>query len=193
VRIGQVSQPPPERPGRYQRTTGGLIGALVVTVLAIGAFVAFRAVNRTDLEVRPDPIDHLAAVAALQDQGMRPVYPSELPSGWVATSVDMPPADQPDWGLGILTDDDTFVGMQQSKDSVDDLLHEYVDENPREGEPVGLPGSLAPTWRSFSDEGGDRALATEVDGWNILVYGSATDADLRTLVATLTTEPLDAS
>ena len=55
-----------EQPGRYQRSTSGMVGALLVTLLAILAFVAFRACNRTDLEVKPDHVDYLAQV------GLRP-------------------------------------------------------------------------------------------------------------------------
>ena len=47
----------------YQRSTSGLVGALVVTLLVIGAFVAFRALTRDELETRP-----VWAVSLLTDQ-----------------------------------------------------------------------------------------------------------------------------
>ena len=68
-----------------------------------------------------------------------------------------------------------------------DLVEEYVDEDAAEGEPIDLPGSLVTTWRTFGDTGGDRAYAAEVDGTTVLVYGSAPDADLQAVVATLST------
>ena len=48
----RVSQP------SYQRSASGLVGALLVTLLVIGAFVAFRALNRDELEVGPEAVDY---------------------------------------------------------------------------------------------------------------------------------------
>ena len=42
-----------ERPGRYERSTSGMVGAMIVTLLVILAFVVFRACNRTDLRSSP--------------------------------------------------------------------------------------------------------------------------------------------
>ena len=39
-----------EQAGRYQRSFSGLIGAIVITLLAIGGFVAVRAFVRDDQE-----------------------------------------------------------------------------------------------------------------------------------------------
>lgn len=174
------------RPGRYPRTTNGLIGSLIVTLLVIGAFVALRALNRNDLEVKPTAIDYLSSVVAAQDSGFDPVYPESLPQGWIATSVDFTPGDRPAWGIGMLTDDETFVGVRQADESLDDLLHTYVDKNPAEGDRIEVTGSVAPTWRTFSDSGGDHAYAAEVAGDTVLVYGSATTADLREVLEDLT-------
>ena len=42
-----------EQPGRYQRSMSGMVGALLVTILAIVAFVGFRAFTGSDLDVKP--------------------------------------------------------------------------------------------------------------------------------------------
>ena len=177
------------RPPRYPRTTNGLIGSLIVTLLAIGGFVAFRALNRDDLEVRPTAVDYLASVNYAREQGLDVVYPPELPQGWMANSVDVVPGDRPAWGIGILTDDEKFVGLRQEDRSLDELLHTYVDENPAEGDPIRVTGSVARTWQSFSAAGGDHAFAAEVGGDTVLVYGSASAGDLRSLLGDLTVAP----
>jgi hypothetical protein len=181
----------PGRPGRYQRTTSGLLASLLATVLAVVGFVGFRALNRDDLEVRPEKVDYLATVEALQLDGSRPVYPAELPDGWLPTSVDVVPGTVAlSWGIGILTDDDLFVGVRQSSQSLPDLLETYVDERAEEGDPVTIASPLATTWRSFSDAGGDHAYAAEVGDQWVLVFGSASEADLQAVVASLTTDPV---
>lgn len=185
-----MSQPAPERPGRYQRSVGGMVGAMVITLLAIGAFVGFRALNRDELEVRPVPVDYRAAVAAAQDSGFTPVYPASLPAGWTVTSADLPRTDPPAWGLGIVTAGGGFVGIRQSSEDLEDLLESQVDPVTTEGDPITVEGSVAPRWRSFSDEGGDRAYAAEVGSRTVLIYGSAPDEELRVLLSRLTTDPL---
>lgn len=180
---GRVS----EQPGRYQRSASGMVGALVILLLAIGAFVAFRALNREELEVRPTEVDYLTAVEAAQSERRRVVYPDALPQGWTATSID---ARGEDWGIGFLTPDD-FAGVQQSARPVDELLATYVDE-----ETVRLPavepgGQLGRSWRAYEDGEGDLAFAATFAEETVLVYGSASREDLLRLAASLTTAPVD--
>jgi hypothetical protein len=48
---------------------------------------------------------------------------------------------------------------------------------------------VARTWRSFTDSGGDRAYAATLGDAEVLVYGSASAADLRRVIELLTTDP----
>lgn len=178
---------PGQRPARYPRTTNGLIGSMIVTLLAIGAFVALRALNREELEVTPEPVDYRAVVANVQGSGFDVVHPTDLPAGWIATSVDFVPGDDPAFGIGMLTDDGEFAGLRQEDAPLDDLLATYVDDEPTEGEELTVTGSVARTWRSFTDSGGDHAYAATLGDDEVLVYGSASAADLRRLIGTLTT------
>lgn len=179
-----------EQPGRYQRSFSGLIGAMIATLLAIGAFVAFRAVTRADIEGGPEPIDYLAQVGYAQDAGVEVVYPASLPEDWIATSVELDQGDRPGWGIGLLTDAGDFVGVRQDADSLEALLEEYVDESAVD-ELTGarVESELGSRWRVFEDDGGDLAYGI-VDGERtVLVYGSASEADLELVVGQLTTEP----
>lgn len=176
--------------GRYQRSLSGMVGALLVTLLAIGAYVGFRALNRDELDVRPEPIALRDAVLAGQDAGVHPVYPDPLPAGWTATSFDVGSPDEPAWGLGLHTDEGRYVGLRREEASLDDLLETYVDENAREGDPVTIAGAVAREWRTWSDERGDTAYVAETGrGW-LLVYGSAPPSQLRAVAESLTEEPV---
>lgn len=190
---GPASGPrPPAAPAtggtaRYQRSTNGLIGALLITLLFIGAFVAFRAVNRDTPDVKPTRVDYLSAVDAAQQSGFKVVYPPTLPTGWIADSIHMVPGDRPAWGLGMLTADGRFAGVRQEDAPLDQLLQIYVDEHPTQGPTVKIDSPVGTKWQSFSDSGGDHAYATELGRDVVLVYGSASPEDLRTLVGDLTT------
>ena len=175
-----------EQPSRYQRSASGMVGALLVTLLAILAFVAFRACNRTDLQVKPDHVDYLAEVGFAQRSGADLVYPSSLPSGWYATSVDFAPGTRPTLGLSMLTAANEYAGLRQSPLSSAQLLTTYVDAHPTAGAPVRLDSGVVRHWDTWTDSGGDTALVARWHHETLMVFGSAPQSDLETLAGSLT-------
>ncbi len=180
-------QPPAGRPGRYQRSTNGLVGALVITVVAILLFVGFRALTRDNPDIKPTRVDYLGAVQGAQATGYRVAYPPSLPKGWLPDSVQVQPSRRGSFSLGMLTAGGKFVGVHQEDADLTELLHTYVDDNPAEGKPVTIDSAVGNRWRTFSDSGGDHAYATELGHQWVLVYGSAPTSDLRRIVSSLTT------
>jgi hypothetical protein len=176
-----------EQAGRYQRSFSGLVGALVVTLVVITAFVVFRALNRDDLDVRPEPVDYLGSVKYIRQSGGSGVYPRTLPSGWVATSASYSPGRNPEWDLGVLTPKDKFVGLHLEDTSVEELVSDYVDKDAIEGDPIQLTSDVATTWRTFTDSGGDYALAAEIADQTLVVFGSADPSEIRDYTASLLT------
>jgi len=163
-----------------------MAGAMVILLLIIGAYVGFRALNRDELEVEPERIDYLAAARFAQESDLTVVYPLTVPEAWKPTSVESRPGDT--WGVGFVTPDG-FAGLHQSDDSVEDLLTTYVGEDAAQLGPVQIDGAETP-WRAYEDSGGDHGFLGEVDGEQVLVYGSAPTADLKRLAGSLTTDPL---
>jgi uncharacterized protein DUF4245 len=183
------------RPGRYQRSPAGMVGALIVTVLVILAFVAFRALNRSDLDVEPQHVDYLAQVKFAQEDatGGRSdlVYPARLPSGWYATHLSFSDsAAAPEIELSMLTADDRYVGFVQSPATVPELLTTYVDPHPQSGPPTRVEGSIARRWQTWTDSGGDTALAARHGKDAVLVFGTVSQDQLERLAASLTTAPV---
>lgn len=180
-----------EQPGRYQRSASGMVGALVVTLLVIGAFVAFRAFSRTDLNARPERVDYLAQVRYAQESGADVVYPAELPSGWYATQVTVTPGSPPGLELSMLTADGQYVGLVQSSEPIAQVLTTYVDPHPVAGRPVTVTGRVVSHWQTWTDTGGDTALAAERGHGStqesLLVFGTVTEAALERLAGSLTT------
>ena len=174
-----------EKPGRYQRSSNGLIGAMIVTLLAIGAFVLVRSLTRDQVEVEREAIDFVAAAEAARGAGFDVVAPSSLPDGWLATAVDLEQTDPPLWGLGILTDDENFVGLRQEDGSVKDLVETNIDEDAIEGELLELDSAVGSTWQTWTDEGGDTGYSIEYGDQTVLVYGSAPADDLQEFIGLL--------
>jgi hypothetical protein len=180
--MGAVS----EQPSRYTRSFGGMTGALIVTVLFVLAFVAWRGLFRGDAEVTAEPYDWQGRVELAEQAGLAVVHPRELPAGWTATSGELAAGDDPRWALGVLTDDGDFIGIRQQDSSVDELVRAYVDEKADVGDDASVPSEVADTWQTWSDDGGDHGYATELGDEAVLVYGSAPVADLETYIGLLT-------
>lgn len=176
-----------EQPARYERSTSGMVGALVATVLVILAFVAFRSLNRSQPDERPRPVDYLASIRYLQQAGRDVVYPGALPSHWFVSAVDDADGSRPGLGLSMLTAKGEYVGFQQSSISIPDLLTTYVDPSPTAGRTVTLSSPIERHWAVWTDSGGDTALAGHWHHQSLLVFGSASQADLETIAESLTT------
>jgi hypothetical protein len=179
------------RPGRYERSTGGLIGAILVLLLVVGGVVLFRGAFRETPTYEPDHIDYRALVASIQQTGLEPVYPAQLPAGWYVKDAAFTPGDRPVLDLAMTTDDDRFAGFHQEDRSVEDLVETYVGSGATSGDDVRIDGTVASTWETFSDTDGDHAFAAEVGDDTVLVYGSTSEDELRGLAESLTTAALD--
>jgi hypothetical protein len=164
-----------------------MVGAMIVSVVVILAFVVVRGLLRDDLEVERDSVDYLPQVADFQ-QGApyRIAYPPELPEDWRVTEVGFDDAVGLTWSIDLLTDDDQYVGVRQTRGSAARLLDEFVDGQRIPGDELPL-GGLAETWESSSDAGGDHAVIAKVRGTWLLVFGGDEDA-IEELAATLVTD-----
>lgn len=186
---------PAGKPGRYQRSAAGLIASLVVTVIGVLALLSFMGLFRPDFEAKPEAVDYLETVESVQLAGLQPPYPPRLPEGWIATGVEVMIDDPQVFMLRMLTDDDRFVAVRLEKTSVGALLAAWVDEETTPAEGYTVPASVARpvarTWEGYTDGGGDAAYAAEVPAGTVLVFGSAPAADLRTIVDSLVTAPLE--
>ncbi len=178
-----------EQPSRrYQRSFPALLGSLIVTVAVVMVFVGWRSLFRGDVDVETQPVDWTESVEVAQEAGIPVVRPTALPEGWVATSVDLRAGDEPRWGLGVLTDDEDFIGIRQEDASIDELVRTYVDEDAVAGEDASVASDVTGTWQTWSDEGGDQGYSTEVGDAAVLVYGSAPTEDIEDYLGLLTLE-----
>ncbi len=182
------SQEPKPGGARYSRTSGGLIGAMIVTVLAVLAFVGFRALT-TDHDPTPvQTVDYVAVAKASRSDGkLKILVPEPLPSGWKATSATYTRGASPAWHLGMLTTSGRYVGVEEAAASVQDLATEHVDPDAKPGKDVTIGGE---TWQTFTDAGGDYAVARsgtacDDDVDSVLVVGTAPEKQIRELAGSL--------
>lgn len=173
---------------RYQRSFPALVGAMLVTVAFVLVFVGWRALFRSDVDIEPAPVEWTESVELADEAGLPVVRPRALPEGWTATSVELRAGDDPRWGLGVLTDDEQFIGIRQEDSSVEELVRTYVDEEAVAGEDAAVASDVTDTWQTWTDEGGDRGYSTELGDEAVLVYGSAPAEDIEAYLRLLTQE-----
>jgi hypothetical protein len=176
-----MSQASSTQGGRYQRSTGGLIGAMLVTVVAVVAFWALNAL-KTDHPATPvQTVDYSAMLrAGRADHKLLVMAPPSLPAGWKATSATYQTGTTPAWHLGLLTGKNQYVGIEEALGGVRDLVDQHVDKDAVQGKDVTIDGETYQTW---TDAGGDYAVSRTVPiGGGVesyLVVGPAPHTTIR--------------
>lgn len=181
--------------GRYQRSSGGLVGAMVVTVLAVLAIVLVRGLNGDNEATPVREVDQTAMMrAGRADAKLLVMAPPKLPEGWKATSATYGTGSTPTWHLGMLTDDEKYVGVEEALGGAETLAKQHVDAAVEQGEDVTIGGE---TWQTWTDSGGDYAVSrslqrdgTTYESW--LVVGTAPEQQIRDFAGTLEGGPLPA-
>ena len=173
-----------EHAARYSRSFSGMIGAMVVLVLVVLAFVAFRAVNRNDAATEVEAVDYAGpADYARETADFTVRVPEELPEGWKATSVRFDQGRDQSWHLGVLTDEEKYLGLEQADRSVADMVAEFVGEDTEEAGEVDLDGQAWQLYRDREDD--DLALVAEDADVITLVVGSVGQDTLTTYTRSL--------
>jgi hypothetical protein len=158
-----------EQAGRYQRSFGGMLAALLVLVLVIVGYVAVRSFVLPDNGTTQPTVDYAGVVREAKKAAHFDLEaPSRLPHGWRATSVRFDPGPVQHWHLGVLTPGQHYVGLEQGNRARRSMVHEYVDEAASRGDTVDVAGR---PWSSYTDAGGDLALVRRHGSTTTLVVG----------------------
>ena len=171
--------PRPSYIGDALRTTAVLL--LIIAFLA----GAQRLLSRPGEGEPVQPVDYVATWEAARDVApFELLAPPELPEGWRATSVRYVPGEEATWHIGVLTDEDKYVGIEQAVGGVEVLVNEYAAESDPEGT-VDVGGVQ---WELLR-EGDETTLVRDDGGSSTLVTGDAGQADVEFVAASLNATP----
>jgi hypothetical protein len=162
------------RPGKYQRTVGGLVGSIIA---ALGLIAAIWALTWFQHRDQPDPVPTIDYAAELtQARSAAPfgvLAPDPEPTGWRATSVawDGSPPEYA-WHLGFLAgagDGADYVGVEQS------------NADPAEFVPIATPANEpratvtvdGQAWQVLTSPAGETAMVLTGRDVTTVVTGTA--------------------
>jgi hypothetical protein len=102
--------------------------------------------------------------------------------------------DEQSWHVGLLTEEQRYIGIEQAERPVAAMVEDFVDEDARQAGQVDVDGTA---WTRYVDPGrdldadpseasdGDLALVRESGGATTLVVGTAPQDQLTEVAASL--------
>lgn len=155
------------------------IAVLGVVVAAVAAFTAF---------LREEPPDPSAAVdyQTITDQaregvGFDLLAPDDLPDGWRSNDARVEPGDPPAWHLGVLTDGDDYIGLEQEQASVRDMVERHADGS----RPDGAAEVGGDRWDVRTDGDGNTTFVRRAGEVTVLVTGDAPREQIESYIGSL--------
>ncbi len=157
---------------------------LRTTVVLLAIIAVLAGAGRLLSSPPQDPVpvvEYESALIAARDVAPYDVLaPADLPDGWRANSVRYLSGGAV-WHLGILTDENRYIGIEQSPDPVEQMVEEFAQE----AEPQGSLELDGETWMLLRMEG-RTTLVRRDGGATALVTGDAAQATIEDFVAGLT-------
>lgn len=175
---------------RSNQTTFNLVLALIAS-LGVVALI-FLVVVRPQA-VEREPVDWVAGARDAQPQFDVPLVAPALPKGWSANRAnpgDVASDGVQTWQIGFLTPSGQYIGLVQGVDA----NPSWVSEQTMRAEPAGTVTIDGTTWSAYDrrdvDDPGNLAyaLVATFDRSTVVLGGTATDDEFRTLAAAVAQE-----
>lgn len=164
---------------RGNPSMGDVVRSVAVLSALILALWGFGQLFTNTPEEAVKPIDYAKTVTNARPAAeFELVAPSALPKGWAATSARFTPTS---WHLGVLTDDEKYVGLEQAKFGAKQLVAKYA----KDSKPAGTVRIDGEEWDLHKGPGAEVTYVRNTDGVTTLVTGEATRAEVEAYVASL--------
>lgn len=150
-----------------------VLGAIIVALFALG-----RLFMLTPDEPTPT-VDYRSAVESSRTVADYDVFaPRSLPEGWRATSVRF---EQGEWHLGVVTDDDDYVGVEQVAAGPARAVQRFANGSRRFGDTV----VGRETWSLHTGPRDDLTYVRRDAGSTIVVTGTAPRQVMENYISSL--------
>jgi hypothetical protein len=167
------------RSSRGNPAMGDIIRSMVVIAVIILAVFGFGKLFTATPETVVKPIDYVTVVDQARPAATFPLAaPATLPEGWRATSARF---QANGWHLGILTDEDEYVGLEQLTSSIDRAVDRFAEDS----KPDGTAEVAGQSWTVRSGPDGRVIYVRNADGLTTLVNSSASRAVVEDFIESL--------
>lgn len=174
---------------RNRQTINNLVYSLLATLAIVAVIVLI--VPRGNPSATKPAVDY--ASIAQQAQGSEPdaLLVPKLPAGWTSNNAELrtKTADKVDsWYVGLITPKQQFIGITQGFGANDSWVSDQVDKTRIKGTRAidGVTWDVYDNRASGSGGGNvEYALVTSSGDSTIIVFGTAEDAEFRTVASSL--------
>lgn len=167
-----------QRSPRGNPAMGDIVRSVAVIGLIIVALYGFGKLFTQDTD-GPKAIDYATIVRQARPAAdFELLAPSSLPKGWKATTARYEPNS---WHLGVLTDDEDYIGLEQVKVSVDRAVDKFADGSKVDGT-ADVGGQ---TWTVRKGPEDRTAYVRREAGLTTLVVGTASRAVIEDYISSL--------
>jgi hypothetical protein len=162
------------------------LGDMLRSILVIGVLLLGLAAVGYWFQVKPDntveAVDYVtAAEEARGDAAFDVLAPSSLPKGWKATTVRYESGERGQWHLGVLTDQDEYIGLEQTGIGTQRAIERFAPKT----EATGKATVGGQSWQVRQSGRGENTLVREDGDITIIVTGTADLATIKDYAETL--------
>ncbi|WP_187271854.1 DUF4245 domain-containing protein [Aeromicrobium terrae] len=150
-----------------------VIGAILLGVYGIAQIMTVEPEHPTSTVDYQSALDSARPVADFDLLG-----PTSLPKGWRATSARY---ESDSWHLGVITDDDEYVGLEQLRASAQETIRKFAEDS----RPAGSVTIDGTSWQRRTEPDGDSTYVRRDGDMTVLVTGSAKRAEIERYVSSL--------
>lgn len=152
-----------------------VIGAIILALYGVGKIFSSQP------ESVVEPIDYATVVAQARPAASFPLLaPAGLPEGWRATSARF---QTNGWHLGVLTDADDYVGLEQLRGTSGRAVDRFADGS----RSTGTADVAGQTWNVRTGPDGRLTYLRNENGFTTLLNTSASRRVLEDYIASLST------
>jgi len=158
----------------------GLMAVVIAVLLLIGPARTLVFPGSAKLP----PVDYTHQVTAFKEVAGIVLAPSDLPSGWRANAATFDSGrGRAHLHIGFATPGARFAGLDESNGPAAELVRQVL--GPRGARVTGTTTIAGETWELRRSQRGEQALTWTTGPLTLVVTGSASDAQLRTLAGSL--------
>jgi hypothetical protein len=176
-----VVQPPrPEKTFTDMGRSLGLMAVVIGVLLLIGPARTLVFPGSAKMQ----PVDYTHQVTAFRNVAGIVLAPTDLPADWRANAASFGSSrGRARLHIGFATPGSRFAGLDESSGPAALLVRRVL--GPRGARVTGTTNIAGQTWEFRRSQRGEQALTMTTGPLTVVVTGSATDAQLRTLAGSL--------